>query len=58
MISCLLLVFIQTSLNFFIYFMLIVLVAILGFIIGPFVFSCYLVVFMMAWIIISLLMSN
>jgi len=54
----LLLVFIHASLDFFIYFMLIVHVASLAFIIGPFVFFCYLLMLMMAWTVISPLMAN
>jgi len=46
MISCLLVVLVYASLDLFIYFMLLVHVASLGFIIGPFVFSCYLVAIM------------
>jgi len=58
MISYLLLVVIHASLDFFMYFMLIIHVASLGSIIEPFAFSCYLVVCMMAWIVISLVMAN
>ena len=58
MISRLLLVFNPTSLHFFIYLMLIVHIPSLGYIIGPFVVSYYLVVFMKAWIIINPLMAN
>jgi len=48
MISCLLVILIHISVEFFLHFMLIVLVGGLGFNIGSFVFSCYLVVIMVS----------
>jgi len=50
--------FINVTLDFSLKFILIVYVGHLGFIIGPFVFFRYLVVFMMAWIIIRPSMDN